>query len=259
MTDQYREQSTGHDELDHRLATYAAARLSPSPEASHRMRRFIVARAADLAAVQAFEAERLAEAERQRRTPRGAFAWLHGSLARRGAAAFLAASLVFGASIGIMASPGGPFYPARVWFQTALLPAQADARAAAHVDLLEQRVEDAEHAAGAADPSGVQAALTAYIAELEQAITDAQGDPARLAQLQKALNAHLLLLQQLEAAAPTGAQNAVHQAISEGKAASSQIEKGAKPTAEPTPAPTPAPAPTPEPPDGEGNQGGGAH
>ncbi len=254
MTDQYREQSTGHDELDHRLATYAAARLSPSPEASHRMRRYVVARAADLAAVQAFEAERLAEAERQRRTPRGAFSWLHGSLARRGAAAFLGASLVFGASVGVMASPGGPFYPARVWLQTALLPAQPDARAAAHVDLLEQRVEDAEHAAGAADPNGVEAALTAYVAELQQAIVDAQGDPERLAQLQKALNAHLLLLQQLEAAAPDGAQTAVHQAINDGKAASTQIEKSGG--GRPTPEPTPAPAPTPEPPSDGGSQGG---
>jgi hypothetical protein len=255
MTQDYREQGTGHDELDDRLATYAAARLSPSPEASLRMRRYVVARAADLAAIQAYEAERLAEAARQRRTPRGAFDWLHSSIARRGAAAFLAASIVFGASFGVLASPGGALYGTRLWLETAFLPAQPDARAEAHVDLLEQKVEDAEHAAGAADSQGVEAALTAYIAELRQAIADAQGDPARLAKLQQALTAHLLLLEQLQAAAPAEAQPAVHQAIADGRVASSEIDRGVKPAAPTvTPVPTIAPAQTSTP-SGDGSGG----
>jgi hypothetical protein len=254
MTDHIEGTGTGYDELDQRLATYAAARLAPSPEASYRMRRVVVARAADLAAIRAFEAERRAEDERRLRTPRGAFAWIHTSMARRGAAAFLATCLVFGASFGVLASPGGAFYPARIWLETALLPAQPDARAAAHVNLLEQRVEDAEHAAGAADPNGVRAALTAYIEEIRLAIADAQGDPVRLAQLQKALNAHLLLLEQLENAAPAGAQSAVHQAISDSRAASRDIDKTDK-TAPTPPTPAPPVAPTPQPPSG-GSSGG---
>ena len=239
MTNHPRHSGTGFEELDWRLETYAAARLEPTPDAARRMRRHVVARAADLAAIQQFEAERLAEEERLRRTPRGAFAWLRTSVARRSAAAFLAASLVVGAAAGVLAAPGGALYPTRIWLETALLPAGGDARAAAHVDLLEQRVEDAEHAAGAADPGGVEAALSAYTAELQQAIRDAQGDPARLGQLQQALGAHLLLLEQLERAAPAGAQNAVHEAINDGRAASREIEKSGKPAAEPTPTPQP--------------------
>ena len=245
-------QGTGFEELDWRLETYVAARLEPSPDAVRRMRTAVVLRAADLAAIREFEAQRLAaEAERARHVHRGLSGWL--GLHRRASAALLAASLTLASAAAVFgATPGSALYPTRLWFETTFLPGPGDARAAAHVDLLEQRVEDAEHAAGGDDPAGVQAALTAYIAELQGAIADAQGDPERLAALQHALQVHLLLLQQLENSAPAGAQNAIHQAINDNRKAATDLSNGngagghGKPTPAPTLAPTPVPAP-PEP------------
>jgi hypothetical protein len=264
MIDDFEHDGTGYEELDRQLQTYASARLTPSSDAVRRMRKAVVLRAADLAAIRQFEAERLAaEQERLRNSHAGLFGWL--GLHRRASAALLAASMTI-ASVGVVfgASADSPLYPARIWLQSVLLPGSGDARAAAHVDLLEQRVEDAEHAAGGADAAGVQAALTAYISELESAIADAQNDPARLAELQQALAAHLLLLQQLENSAPAGAQNAIHQAINDSRQAQHDLagrggsgggtnnggtNNGNKPT--PTPAPTAEP-PSPNTPDSPG-------
>lgn len=253
MNDELTRDSTGHDELDWRLQTYAAARLSPSPDAVHRMRRAVVARAADIAAIREFEERRLAEAaERRRFRHRGAFGWLTATR-RRGAAALLAAALTVGSTAAVFAAgPGSALYPTRVWLEAMFLPAQSDARSAAHVDLLEQRVEDAEHAAGGGDPNGVAAALAAYRAEIEAAIADAQGDPARLAELQHALDIHVLLLEQLAQDAPADAQNAVHAAITDSRKAAKDIQASGKATPGPTAAPTIAP-----PASGGGSQTGG--
>jgi len=250
MTEDLDRIDTGDDELDWRLHAYIAARLSPSPESSRRMRNAVVTRAADAAAIRAFEAERLAmQAAQRRQATRGlsGFLRLH---TRRGAAAFLAASVFFGSSVAVLAAvPSSPFYGARIWLESAFMPSSPDARAAAHVDHLEARVEDAEHALGGGDPNGAATALSAYIAELEAAIKDADGDPARLAALKSALNAHLLLLEQLEQGAPADAQNAIHDAINDSRKATKDIDTGGKPTPAPTPAP-PAPEPT-------GSAGGG--
>ncbi len=246
MTEDREQHGTGYDELDWRLETYAAARLTPSPDAVRRMRKAVVLRAADLAAIRQFEAERLAaEEERRRNSHRGMSGWL--GLHRRASAALLAASMTFASVAAVFAaSPGSPLYGTRVWFQTVFLPNSVDARVAAHVDLLEQQVEDAEHAAGGGDPAAVQAALQAYIAELQSAIADAQGDPVRLAELQHALQVHLLLLQQLEDNAPAGAQNVIHQAINDNRKAARDLQ-GANGGGKPTPAPTAAPTPVPTP------------
>ncbi len=224
MSEAFEHIGTGDDELDWRLHAFIAARLSPSTEASRRMRNGVVARAADAAAIRAFEAERLALQEAQRHQ------------AQRGLAGFLAAA------------PSSPLYGARIWLETALLPASGDARAAAHVGHLEARVEDAEHAIGGGDPNGAATALSAYIAELELAINDAGDDPAKLAALKSALNAHLLLLEQLEQDAPAGAQNAIHTAINDSRKASKEIDSGAG---------RPAATPAPQPPDDGGGQNSG--
>jgi hypothetical protein len=229
---------TGYDELDWRLERYAAARLAPTEDSVRRMRRAVVSRAADIAAIREFEVNRLAEEAARRRTPAGAFDWLRTSLARRGAVAVLATSMVVGSTAGALAAtPGSPLYPTRVWLESVFLPVGGEARAAAHVDHLEQRVEDAEHAAGGDDSAGVVLALAAYRAEMEQAIRDAAGDPARQAQLKAALDTHLLLLQQLEQSAPSDSQPAIHATITDGKAASTELEKSTKPVVTPAPAP----------------------
>ena len=238
---------TGDDELDWRLHAYIAARLSPTEDASRRMRRAVVARAADAAAIRAFEAERLALQEGRRlQAQRGLSGFLR-LYTRRGAAAFLAGSMIFGSSVAVLAAtPSSPLYGARIWLETSFLPTQADARAAAHVTLLEVRVEDAEHAAGGGDPSGVAAALAAYRAEIDAAIRDADGDPARLAALRAALGVHVLLLEQLEASAPAAAQNAIHAAINDSRKATKALD-ASKPTV----------TAAPQAPDGEGGQNTG--
>jgi hypothetical protein len=256
MIDDLEHDGTGYKELDWRLQTYASARLTASPDSVRRMRNAVVTRATDLAAIRAYEEQRrlIEEAERRRLRNRGLFGWVRAT-PRRGAGAFLAACLVFGTTAGVAAaSPGTPLYTARLWLEAAMLPAQPDARSAAHVDLLEQRVEDAEHAAGGGDPLGVQAALAAYQAEMAQAILDAGGDPDRLARLQQAIDVHLLLLQQLEKDVPADAQNAVHQAINDSREAQKDIDRA---VGKPTTAPTPAPPPQPTPAGGGGGGNGG--
>src|SRR4051812_19407124 len=148
MIDNLEQDGTGYEELDSQLQTYASARLTPSPDAVRRMRKTVVLRAADLAAIRQFEADRLAaEEERRRNSHRGLSGWL--GLHRRASAALLAASMTFASVAAVLAAPpGSPLYGTRVWVQTVFLPSSVDARAAAHVDLLEQQVEDAEHAAG---------------------------------------------------------------------------------------------------------------
>lgn len=224
---------TGDDELDWRLHAYISARLSPSAEASRRMRNAVVTRAADAAAIRAFEAERVALLEAQRQQQQRGLTGFLRLYTRRGAAAFLAASMIFGSSVAVLAAtPSSPLYGARIWLETALLPASGDARAAAHVNLLEVRVEDAEHAAGGGDPFGVATALAAYRAEMAMAIRDAAGDPVRLAELRDALDVHVLILEQLEANAPDGAQNAIHDTINDSRKASKALD-GGKPTSGP--------------------------
>ncbi|HKB28703.1 MAG TPA: hypothetical protein VKC59_06735 [Candidatus Limnocylindrales bacterium] len=249
MSEAFEHIGTGDDELDWRLHAFIAARLSPSTEASRRMRNGVVARAADAAAIRAFEAERLALQEAQRHQAQRGLAGFLRLYTRRGAAAFLAGSMVFGSGVAVLAAaPSSPLYGARIWLETALLPASGDARAAAHVGHLEARVEDAEHAIGGGDPNGAATALSAYIAELELAINDAGDDPAKLAALKSALNAHLLLLEQLEQDAPAGAQNAIHTAINDSRKASKEIDSGAG---------RPAATPAPQPPDDGGGQNSG--
>jgi hypothetical protein len=234
MIDDDRTARTGYEELDWRLETFAAARLTAEPDAVRRMRKAVVLRAADLAAIREFERQRLAaEAERERLARRTVRGWM--GVHRRASAAFLAASLTFASAAAVFAAgPGSPLYGTRVWLQTSLLPAAADARTAAHLDLLEQRVEDAEHAAGGGDTSGVEAALSAYIAELQIAIQDASGDPVRLAQLQHALQVHLLLLEKLQADAPAGAQSAVHQAINDSRKVAHHLQAAGRPSDPPS-------------------------
>ncbi len=249
MNENFEHIGTGDDELDWRLHGYIAARLAPSAEASRRMRNAIVARAADAAAIRAFEAERLALLEGQRRQQQRGLTGFLRLYTRRGAAVFLAGSIVFGSSVAVLAAaPSSPLYGPRIWLETALLPASGNARAAAHVTLLEVRVEDAEHAAGGGDPGGVATALAAYRVEMADAIRDAAGDPVKLAALRDALDVHALILEQLEQDAPAGAQNAIHEAINASRKATRTIEANTKPAS--TQAPQPA-----EPSDG--GSGGG--
>ena len=123
----------GTDELAQRLEAYASARLSPSPEASARIR------------VAVIEEARMRALE----TSIGSAPHRHRSGPRRLTALLLAAGLVLGSAVAVAAGsgPGGPLYEARIWLESAVLPANADARALERVRHIEERLLDAERAA----------------------------------------------------------------------------------------------------------------
>jgi Domain of unknown function (DUF5667) len=221
---------TGHDEVERRLRAYADARLSPSAEASGRMRTAVVARPA---------------ATGLRSLP-----WLLRS--RRAAALLLAATMAAGSAAAVFAAtPGSPLYSTRLWFESLSLPASGDARSAAQVGDLAQRLAEAQTAVNDGDSNAVAAALTAFNDELAAALRDAGNDPTRLAQLEAALAQHVADLRALEAGAPPQSVAAIEAAIAASTKAVQVIEAQAhQPATHPTPAPPTPPAnrPTPRPP-----------
>jgi hypothetical protein len=237
---------TMDDEIEARLQAYADARLSPSPEVASRMRTAIVARAAGAQALR--EIGRgpimLAGTSHPGSQRRGSpISWLLRP--RRVAALVLAATVAVGSTAAVVgATPGNALYGARLWLEGLTLPASSDARAAAQVGQLAQRVQEAENAAKGGDPNAVAAALGAYQDEIGAALRDAGEDSDRLARLHAALGVHVVALQTLESAAPAGAAPAINAAIDASHQAVKQIE--AK-TQTPPPAPTPPPPPTPRP------------
>jgi hypothetical protein len=229
------------DEIEARLRAYADARLSPSPEAVDRMRAAIVARAAG--------AEALHETERD---PARRAGLTHGDARRlgspiswflrprRAAALVLAATVAIGSTAAVFgATPGSALYGTRLWLESLSLPASSDARAAAQVGQLAQRLQEAQNAAKGGDPNAVAAALDAYQDEVAAALQDAGEDSDRLARLNAALGIHVVALQTLASSAPAGAAPAIDAAIDASHQAVKQIE--AK-TQTPPPAPTPRPS-----------------
>ena len=144
MTDEH----PGTEELAHRLEAYASARLAPSRGAAARIQASVVeeARMRALEASMARHSSRVAAAR------------------RRVVAVLLAAALVIGgaASVAAASSAGGPLYGARVWFESALLPASGSARALERIHQIDERVLEVERATQSGDVGAVSAAITAY-------------------------------------------------------------------------------------------------
>ena len=185
-------------EVEQRLAAYAARRLAPRYGAVARIR---------TALFQQLEARRLltvdpAEIRRTR-------------IARRFVAAGLAAALTVAATATVVtAGPASPFYGARLWLETATLPAAADDRAEAHRQRLATRLAEAEAAAASGNAGAVAQALAAYRAEVEAALADVGDNTEQLARLEAALATHLVALDTLAGKVPSQAASAIQNAMS---------------------------------------------
>jgi hypothetical protein len=115
------------------------------------------------------------------------------------------------------------------------LPSSSDARAAAQVGQLAQRLQEAQNAAQGGDPNAVAAALDAYQAEVAAAVRDAGGDPNRLARLEAALGIHLATLESLQGTAPAAAAPAIEAALNASHTAVKQIQAKTPPSPAPRP------------------------
>jgi hypothetical protein len=229
------DQQPGMDELAQRLEAYASARLSPSRAASARIR------------VAVIEEARMRALE----TSIGSAPHRHRSGPRRLTALLLAAGLVLGSAVAVAAgsSPGGPLYQARIWLESAILPADADARALERVRHIEERLLDAERAATSGDPSALAAAIQAYREAVDEAMAEVGTDADRLARLEEALGHHVAVLEALSVRLPDAAAGGIDRAIEASQKAFDKLDQ-TKPeprATEPAAAPTAKPGRTPEP------------
>jgi len=199
-----RQDDWGDDgELRARLDAYAASRLEPDPAATARTRATI-----------------MSDARLGRGAPRTvddvAGPGLLGRLFRRPALAAMAAllglAMVAGGTVAA-ASPGGPLYGARLWVETLTLPSDTTARAAAELDRLQARLDDATAAAANGNGEAVTAALDAYRQTLADAFTVAGSDPTREARLYAELGRHQAVLLAVAARVPATAAGAIQAAI----------------------------------------------
>lgn len=224
------------DQVVDLLEAYADARLSPRGAVLSRMRRHVMA---DLDARTA-----LLEAERAARLAAARPKATWGSLAvpRRVAAVGVAAAMAFATSAAVLAAPpGSPFYNARVALEQAFLPVQTDDRVAAHERLLLERLAEAQLAADQGDVVALDAALTAYRAEVDAAVADVGSDLDRLARLEAQLAKHTAVLESLAARLPE--QAAIEHAIEVSQKAAKKLQEKAQPAKPDQPGPRVTPAP----------------
>ena len=177
----------------------------------------------------------------------------HRSGPRRLTALLLAAGLVLGSAAVVAAGsgPGGPLYGARIWLKSAILPADADARALERVRHIEERLLDAERAAAAGDPGALAAAIQAYRDAVTEAMAEVGTDADRLARLEEALGHHVAVLEALALSGrlPDAADDGIDRAIEASqKAVDKLVKTKTKPQAtDPTAEPTAKPGKTAEP------------
>ena len=173
-------------EIEFRLEAFARARLSPDREVVARTRARIM-REARLQ----FEASRIAA----HMAPAIVFVPRH-SVVRRLAMPILAASIWLGIAVGSIsaATAGGPLYPARMWVENAILPADGASRANAEITRLNDRLAEAVGGAARGDAAAVQAALDAYRQISDEAIAANIGNETLEALVSAALDRHLSVL-----------------------------------------------------------------
>jgi len=225
----------GTDELAKRLEAYASAHLSPSRAASARIRVAVI----EEARMRALESSIGSPPHRHRSGP------------RRLTALLLAAGLTLGTAVAAAAvsNPGGPLYEARIWLESAILPADADARALERVRHIEERLLDAERAAASGDPTALAAAIRAYREAVAEAMAEVGTDADRLARLEEALGHHVAVLAALSSRVPDAADDGIDRAIEASQKAVDKIgQTKPKPAAtEPAAEPTQKPGKTAEP------------
>jgi hypothetical protein len=196
------------DELAVRLEAYARARLSPDHETSARIRGRVMRDAH----------RRLARADATNLAPRPQPAPGVATQVVPGRSiltALIAAGLVLVALAGAAAAarPGLPLYQARLAVEAALLPFDANERAAANLDRLEARLDEASAAAASGDGGAVAAAIQAYHELVNETVAAADGSDVRDAALEAALDHHVDVLTDLLGEVPEQARPAIERAI----------------------------------------------
>lgn len=254
-------ESTAEAQLEELLTAYADARLAPARPVLARMRANVVAAAAATAATAEAERRRR-EADRRRldaqRRHREWMAPFGLRLPRRAVAFGIAATLTLGTSAAVIAAtPGSPFYTARLAIEAAFLPNTDDARLAAHEQRLDQRLAEAQAAAASGNSAALEAALDAYQNEVAAAVADLGDDAGRLAHLEDVLGKHVTVLQALEATLPSEA--AIQHAIDASQKAVDKLkDKGSHPAVKSSPAPHATRPPSTDGGAGQPPSGGGA-
>lgn len=176
------------EELERELRTYASARLSPDRFASQRMRAAVLARAATMPRVARVEP----------RQPLGFFDTFRLGTRRVAFVALVAVLAIgTGTAAGVAASPGGPLYGARLWVETALLPAGGQARTDAQAAQLNERLDEITGAVDKGDVAAADAATNAYNQEVDQAVSSAGEMRAQLLSLKATIIRHLAHLQSM--------------------------------------------------------------
>jgi uncharacterized membrane protein YgcG len=228
--------------LEDLLDAYSDVRLAPKSAVLARIRANVLAEAAAMSATAAAE-NRLRLVESRARTSVGSR--FGTRFARASFALGFAALLTLGTSIAVLAAPAGsPFYNARVFIETVMLPIQPEARFEGHEKLLQERFAEAEAAAARGDVDALAAALAAYQAEVDAATADAGTDATWLAHLQDMLAQHTATLTELATTLPE--QASIEHAIDASSKAITKIEARQRPAAHPT-----------RPPQGGGDAGSG--
>jgi len=190
-------------ELGARLEAYAESHLEPDSAATARARAAVMA-----------EAHRVLGAGRIAREAAGP--GLLRRLLQRPALAATAAVLgivVLAGGAVAASGPGGPLYSARLWVETLTLPSDTNARAAAELDRLQARLDDATAAAASGNGDAVTAALDAYRQTLAAELALAAGDPTREQHLIAELGKHQAVLEALVLSVPGPAQASIDRAV----------------------------------------------
>ncbi|TMD30096.1 MAG: hypothetical protein E6I94_05370 [Chloroflexi bacterium] len=214
---------TWQAELGNRLDAYAAAYLSPNPVRTAAVRASVMVEARRLLVPAAATPEPIVA---PRGLPRLFTGWRRASFAL---AAATLAGLMLGTSVFAASSAGGPLYGTRLWLETATLPSDANARAAAELQRLQSRLGDAADAAVRGDGNAVSAALAAYRASVEDALAAAGDDHDRLARLEIELGRHEVVLQTLLGLVPTSARDAIQAVLDKDKHALDVIQQHSQP------------------------------
>jgi hypothetical protein len=250
------------DQVAWRLTAYAQFRLSPTPEASARMRARVMEAAAGIAARPATLAATPSATRTQRPISLAAYRTRLGGRSRALVALMAAAlSVLLLGGVAFASSPGGPLYGVRLWVETVSLPSEPGARTDADVDRLDTRLDEAVGAAHNGNGSATAAALAAYRDILDDALAAAGKLEARNERLEAALTRHQVVLATLLGYAPEPARDALERAIERSDQAVEGIGAGKgnngangsdRPAAHPTPRAPNDHGPRPKSKDGSG-------
>lgn len=229
---QTRNHHSANAELERRLEGYAGAHLSPSIEATARIRRDVLSEARQRLAEPA--ASMPVKLDRRRRI--------------RWAPALLAAVLVLALAVPATfagSQVGGALYPARLWLEDATLPGDTAARFDALLGHLQARLDDAASASASGNGAAVAAALQAYWTTVESALVAAGSDLDRGARLELVLERHVIVLNTLATSVPGQARPAIQRAIERASDKIEQIKNAGPGTHGPGGAPGGPPTDTP--------------